>query len=213
MKAFPTFSSTKMKKIGIMGGTFDPPHIGHFAIAKYVKRAMALDEIWFLPTGGITYKESDGLSSPENRLEMVRLLVADEPDFRVESMEAESGKNSYTFETLEALRKKFPEDEFVFIVGADSLDYMDKWREPERIFRNCTVAAVNREGFSSQQCEEKKKMLEEKYHGEIRLITMPAVDVSSTQIRRMVAKGESIKEFVHKDVLTYIKEERLYQNP
>lgn len=206
-------SSTKMKKIGIMGGTFDPPHIGHLAMAKYVKKAMALDEIWFLPTGGITYKESAGLSSPKDRLQMVRRLVAEEPGFRVEPLEAESGKNSYTFETLEALREKFPEDEFVFIVGADSLDYMDRWREPARIFQNCIVAAVNRMGFSSRQCEEKKKMLEEKYHGEIHLISMPAVDISSTRIRQMVRDGEDVQEFVSPEVLAYIKKQRLYQNP
>ncbi len=206
-------SSTKMKRIGIMGGTFDPPHIGHLAMAKQVKTAMALDEIWFLPTGGITYKENTGLSSPKDRLSMVRLAVADEPGFLVEPMEAESGKNSYTFETLECLKAKFPDQEFVFIVGADSLDYMDAWREPARIFKNCSVAAVNRTGISAQQCAEKKNLLEEKFHAKIHLISMPPVDVSSTQLRQMVEKGEEIDGFVKDGVLAYIKERGLYQRP
>ncbi len=204
-------SSTKMKRIGIMGGTFDPPHIGHLAMAKRVKDAMALNEIWFLPTGGITYKENIGLSSPKDRLSMVRLAIADEPGFLVEPMEAESGKDCYTFETLESLKTKFPDEEFIFIVGADSLDYMDAWREPARIFQNCSVAAVNRTGISAQQCAEKKKLLEEKFHGEIRLVSMPPVDVSSTQLRRMVEKGEKIDGFVKDGVLAYIKEHGLYQ--
>ncbi|MBO5364876.1 MAG: nicotinate-nucleotide adenylyltransferase, partial [Clostridia bacterium] len=199
------------KKIGIMGGTFDPPHIGHLAMAEQVRSAMALDEIWFIPTGGITYKERDKISTPKDRLAMTRLAVVGQPHFSVNPMEAESGKPSYSFETMERLRTEYPENEFVFIVGADSLDYMDAWREPERLFRCCTVAAVNRTGISREQMEAKKQMLTEKFDARIVLVPMPSVDVSSTGLRERVSRGETIQDFVQDGVWDYIQKHQLYQ--
>ncbi len=199
------------KKIGIMGGTFDPPHMGHLAMAEQVRTAMALDEIWFLPTGGITYKKRENHSSPTHRLAMTRLAVAGRMGFLVNPMEAESGKPSYSFETMERLQMEYPDCEFVFIVGADSLDYMDCWREPERLFRCCLVAAVNRTGISQERMEEKKKMLEEKFYARIVLVSMPAVNVSSTFLREEVKAGRSIQPFVGEAVWNYIKEQHLYQ--
>ena len=199
------------QKIGIMGGTFDPPHIGHLAMAEQVRTVMALDEIWFLPTGGITYKDNGNISSPAERLAMTRLAVEGYPHFSVNSMEAESGKNTYTFETMEKLKELYPDTEFVFIVGADSLDYMERWREPERLFRCCSVAAVNRTGISQEKMEEKKKLLEEKFDACIVLISMPAVDVSSTYLREQIRGGKSVKTFVKDGVWNYIKEHHLYQ--
>ncbi len=199
------------KKIGIMGRSFDPPHRGHLAMAEQVQTVMALDEIWFLPTGGITYKKRKNLSKPEERLAMTELAIMGHPGFSVNSMEALSGKPSYSFQTMEKLRRDYPDTEFVFIVGADSLDYMDLWREPERLFRCCTVAAVNRTGISMTQMEEKKRALEERFSARIVLVPMPVVDISSTLLREKAEKGESIAEFVEQGVWDYIQEHCLYQ--
>ncbi len=199
------------KKIGIMGGTFDPPHIGHLAMAEQVRTVMALDEIWFLPTGGITYKESASLSSPGDRLAMTRLAVAGREAVLVNAMESESGKPSYSYQTMEKLTEKFPENEFVFIVGADSLDYMEAWREPERLFRCCSVAAVNRTGISKEQMKRKKQQLEKQFDARITLISMPYVDISSTELRAMAGRGIDITAYVGENVWKYIQSHALYQ--
>ncbi len=199
------------QKIGIMGGTFDPPHIGHLAMAEQVRTVMALDEIWFMPTGGITYKKNRGLSSPEERLAMTRLAVEGKPYFSVNPIEAESGEPSYSYRTMEKLTKRYPDIDFVFIVGADSLDYMDVWREPERLFRCCTIAAVNRTGIQREQMEEKKQMLEERYQARITLVSMPAIDISSTWLREQIESGKVVKDYLEETVWEYIQKKRLYQ--
>ncbi len=199
------------KRIGIMGGTFDPPHIGHLAMAEQVRQTMALDEIWFVPTGGISYKKTEGISSPKDRLAMVRLAVAGNENFIVEPVEAESGQNSYTFQTLEYFKERFPDVEFVFLVGADSLDYMDCWREPARIFQNCIVAVVNRKGISEEKLVQKQEELIRRFDAKIERITMPTLDISSTELRERVRHGQSIRYLVKDAVGEYIEAHRLYQ--
>lgn len=195
-----------------MGGTFDPPHIGHLAMAEEVLSAMDLEEVWFLPTGRIAYKDSQNLSLPRERLAMVRLAVAGHPRFKVNGMEAEREEVSYTYQTLQRLEREFPDTEFVFIVGADSLDYMERWREPSEIFRRCVVAAVNRQGFSKEQREEKRRFLEKTFGAEIQMISMPPIDISSTELRKRAARGQSLHPFVPEAVCDYIKEHGLYQS-
>ncbi len=199
------------KKIGIMGGTFDPPHTGHLAMAECVKSVMALDEIWFIPTGKITYKNRDGLPSPKDRLAMVSLAVEGIPDFSVNPIEVESSEPRYSYQTMEKLTKEYPLVEFFFIVGADSLDYMDSWREPERLLRCCVVVAVNRTGIAHEQMIDKKKILEDKFGARIVLVTMPPVDVSSTMLREGLKRGEDVTEFLAESVWDYISKKGLYQ--
>lgn len=195
-----------------MGGTFDPPHIGHLAMAEEVLSAMDLEEVWFLPTGRIAYKDSQNLSLPRERLAMVRLAVAGHPRFKVNGMEAEREEVSYTYQTLQRLEREYPDTEFVFIVGADSLDYMERWREPSEIFCRCVVAAVNRQGFSKEQREEKRRFLEKTFGAEIQMISMPPIDISSTELRKRAARGQSLQPFVPEAVCAYIKEHGLYQS-
>lgn len=204
------YSINMTKRIGIMGGTFDPPHIGHLAMAEQVFEAMALDEVWFIPTGKISYKDSSLTADASDRLEMTRLSIKDNPNFSVSTIETEMESNSYTYKTLEILKERFPDYEFVFIVGADSLNYMENWREPERIFDKCQVAAVNRMGISKEQLVEKRAFLQEKFGGDINLIEMPVIDISSTEIRERIRRGSSIRYFVKDEVREYIKKNDLY---
>lgn len=199
------------KKIGIMGGTFDPPHIGHLAMAEHVKSVMALDEIWFIPTGKIAYKNRDGLPSPEERLAMVTLAVEEIPGFSVNAVEVESRETGYSYQTMERLTKEHSDAEFFFIVGADSLDYMDAWREPERLFRCCSVVALNRTGITDEQMLAKKQFLEERFGAKIDLISMPPVDVSSTMLREKIRKGADVRKFLTESVWKYISKNGLYR--
>lgn len=199
------------KKIGIMGGTFDPPHIGHLAMAEHVKSVMALDEIWFIPTGKIAYKNRDGLPSPEERLAMVTLAVEEIPGFSVNAVEVENKETGYSYQTMERLTKEHSDAEFFFIVGADSLDYMDAWREPERLFRCCSVVALNRTGITDEQMMAKKQFLEERFEAKIDLISMPPVDVSSTMLREKIRKGADVRKFLTESVWEYISKNGLYR--
>lgn len=199
------------KKIGIMGGTFDPPHKGHLAMAEHIKSVMALDEIWFIPTGKITYKNREGRPDSEYRLKMVSLAVEGIPGFLVNPMEVESDEPRYSYQTMEILTREYPDAEFFFIVGADSLDYMDSWREPERLLSCCSVVAVNRTGITAERMEEQKRNLEEKFGASIYLVTMPSVDVSSTMLREELKQGKGTSEFLTQSVLEYILENGLYQ--
>ncbi len=200
-----------MKKIGIMGGAFDPPHRGHLSLAERVRDALNLDEIWFIPTGKIPHKSTKETAPAKDRLAMTRLAVSENPFFRVDAIEVEREGYSYTYETLETLKKEYPGFAFVLLVGADSLDYMEQWREPERIFAACSVAAVGRKGFSCEEMELKKRELEMRYNGEIILVPMDYVDISSTEIRKRIREERAIDDLVAVSVAEYIQRHKLYQ--
>ena len=200
-----------MKQIGIMGGTFDPPHMGHLMIAESVRTALELEEIRFIPTGKVAYKDNTFSVSPQDRLEMVRLAIEGNPYFRIDATEVERQGTTYTFETMELLTKAEPDAAFTFIVGADSLDYMERWRYPERIFDCCRVAAVMRPGFSKAQMEEKRQELIQRYDARIVLIEAPQISVSSTEIRRYLQKGDSVRYLIPACVEAYIKQRGLYR--
>lgn len=193
-----------------MGGTFDPPHIGHLAMAEAVYEKLNLEKVWFIPTGKIQYKDSSETASPQERLVMTELAVRGNPKFTVEPIEAESGRNSYTSETLEKLTLLHPDCAFTFIVGADSLDYMERWREPEKIFRLCTVAAVNRIGYSMEKIGKKIHDLEQRFDAKIHIVSMPLIAVSSTEIRERFRNGGSVRYLVRDEVLNYMNENQIY---
>lgn len=198
-------------KIGIMGGTFDPPHIGHLAIAKTVREELNLSEIWFIPTGKIPHKSTIETAPEIDRLNMVKLAVEDNDFFIVNDTEVRRNKFSYTFETLEELNEKYPDNEFFFIVGADSLDYMEKWKEPQKIFNCCEIVVVNRPGISDDKIILKKKILEDTFNGKIEFVNMSPVDISSTRIRQMIREEKDVSEFVPNKVIEYIKLNKIYK--
>lgn len=194
-----------------MGGTFDPPHVGHLLIAEYVREALDLEEVRFIPTGQIYYKDSSRTADPGDRLEMVRLAIAGNAHFTADAMEIERSGDTYTFETLEALKAAEPETAVTFIVGADSLDYMERWKNPERIFRCCSVAAVPRPGFSGIQLTEKKQELERQFHGRIEIVPAPLIGISSTELRQRLAAGKSVRYLIPESVAEYIARHGLYR--
>lgn len=180
-------------------------------IAEYVREALDLEEVRFIPTGQIYYKDSSQTADPGDRLEMVRLAIAGNTRFVADAMEIEREGDTYTFETLEALKAAEPETAFTFIVGADSLDYMERWKHPERIFRCCSVAAVLRPGFSGEQMTEKKQELERRFHGRIEIVPAPLIRISSTELRQRLAEGKSVRYLIPELVAEYIVRHGLYR--
>ena len=198
-----------MRKIGIMGGTFDPPHTGHLIIAEYVANEIGLETVLFVPTGKISYKKDMGTSSAD-RFHMTELAVEDNPVFDICDVEIARDGYTYTADTLKILHNEFEDAHFYFIVGADSLDYMDNWKMPEKVFSLCTVVAVGRQGYSVRDCEEKIRQLENKFNADIRLVDMPIIELSSSDIRERIKSGKSAKYMVPDCVISYIEQNKLY---
>ncbi len=193
-----------------MGGSFDPPHIGHLLLAEWVQKELKLEEIRFIPTGRIYHKEPQKVSA-KDRLAMVRLAVSEYPSFTVDATEVEREGITYTYQTVEEFKQREPENQLTFLVGADSLDYMETWKYPERIFSACRIAAVIRPGFSYERMEEKIRQLQTQFDADILLVEMPEMPISSTELRKKLSSGESVKDLVPEQVEAYIRAHGLYQ--
>ena len=199
-------------KIGIMGGTFDPIHIGHLLLGEFAYENFHLDEIWFLPNGNPPHKTTDesGVSLVD-RIEMVKLATDDVPYFRLNLYEASSKKHSYTYSTMRALREMYPEHEFFFILGADSLFSIEQWKNFREIFPSCTILAAMRDDKDTESMQAQIRYLNEKYGADIRLLQAPLVEISSTTIRRRAENGLSIRYMVPDVVSEYIQSNALYK--
>ena len=199
-----------MKKIGIMGGTFSPIHIGHLMIAQRAYEEYELDEIVFLPNGNPPHKAGDTVLDESFRADKVKLAIKDHPQFSFSDMEMKQTEFSYTSETLARFCEQDPSAAYYFIVGADSLDYMDRWHEPEEIFKRATILAAPRGNLDQQKMEEKIKVLKEQFKASIGLLHLPNVAISSNWIRDAVQSGCSIRYYVPQVVEEYIHKHGLY---
>lgn len=197
-------------KIGILGGTFDPIHRGHLAIAGAAREALALAEVYFVPAGKTPLKDNGSILPAERRLEMVRLAIAGYPYFRVSTIEIDRPGVSYTVDTIAYLREEVGvENELFFIIGMDSLAQFPRWREPARIIRMCRLVAVPRPGYSLPDLNSLEKAIPGLSQ---RLIVLdkPQIDISATEIRERVANGLPFTDLVPAPVAKYIKTNRLY---
>lgn len=200
-----------MRKTGLMGGTFNPIHNGHLMLAEAALAQFRLDEVIFMPSGVPYMKSAAEVLPGRIRAEMTALAIRKQPRFSLSVMEIEQNGNTYTYRTLEQLRTEHPDTEYYFIVGADSLFHMKEWRCPERIFANCTVLAAVRGAERTMDLERQARILKEEYGAEIRLLDTKPVDISSSDIRRRIAAGESAAREVPEAVLTYIEKRGLYR--
>ena len=193
---------------GIMGGTFNPIHHGHLLIAETARTTFNLDRILFVPNGAPPHK--DALLNGEHRINMVKMAISDNPNFRICTVESFGNDAEYTANTLKNLKTLFPGDEFYFITGADALISMNNWKTPEEIFSNCRVITTMRPGKNTDELDFAIAALTRTYGAEIFKMEMPMIDVSSTEIREKVAAGESVQYLVPDKVREYILEEKLY---
>ncbi|MCL6580693.1 MAG: nicotinate-nucleotide adenylyltransferase [Firmicutes bacterium] len=195
-----------------MGGTFDPIHVAHLVAAEAALEQHRLDRVVFIPTGQPPHKPTDRLTPAEHRYQMVALATASNPRFEVSRVELERPGPSYTVDTLERLRLLYPPStDFFFITGTDAILSVETWREPERLFSLCRFIAAGRPGFSRHEAERELRRLEEKFGVTILEVECPALDVSSSDIRRRVAEGRSIRYLVPELVEAYIQKHGLYR--
>ena len=200
------------KRIGIMGGTFDPIHIGHLILAEKAYEELALDEVWFMPSGNPPHKQNrEGRASDQQRVEMVRKSIADNPHFRLSTEEMHPDGYTYTYETLERLHKKYPDQTYYFIIGADSLFNFDTWMEPERICHEAVLVVATRDHTPLRELDQQMQLLSQKYNGNfIRLDTMN-IDVSSELLRSWHESGQSLRYYVPQPVISYIEKNDIYK--
>lgn len=194
-------------KIGILGGSFDPIHNGHLNMAVKSYEQYDLDEIWLIPNGNAPHKDSDKMADATDRLAMCKLVANEYPFIKTCDIEIISKEYSYTYITVTKLQEMYPNYEFYFIMGADSLDYFDKWRKPEIIASVCKILVINRDEFSEDDMNKEIQRINEIFPAEIQIVHCPKIDVSSTELRAKLDKRDVIPE-----VYKYIIEHHLYGN-
>ncbi|MBQ4560193.1 MAG: nicotinate-nucleotide adenylyltransferase [Tyzzerella sp.] len=198
-------------KIGIMGGTFDPIHSGHLMLGRFARDLFALDEIWFMPNGTPPHKSSDMIESQTtHRVEMVKRAISNEKDFVLQLYEVDNKEVNYSYLTMEHFKEIYPEHEFYFIIGADSLFSIDRWKCPDRLLKTCIILAAYRDGKNKKEMEEKIAYLNQKFEADIRLLNTPNVDISSSEIREKLKAHEKITNMMPISVYEYILENQLY---
>lgn len=201
----------KKTRIGIMGGTFDPIHVGHLLIAENALEQYGLDQILFIPTGHSPHKDDREIEQSAHRLEMIRLSVKDNPAFFFSTIEINSPAVSYTYLTLQQLQNQYPDWEFYFIMGGDSLNYLEQWVHPEIICSVATILVAVRDEFDKNIISEKIEYLRQKFSAKIYVIESPNVAISSSEIRQRVERGTSIRYLVTSEVEEYIDRNNLYK--
>jgi nicotinate-nucleotide adenylyltransferase len=197
--------------IGILGGTFDPVHNGHLEIAREVKESLVLDRVLFVPAGRSPFKVDYDVTPAEKRLEMLRLVLRNYPEYFISNIEVERPGISYTVDTLAKLRRQYDaDDELYFILGWDSLEEFGSWREPARIIELAALVAVPRPGWTRPDPGELNKLVPG-ISLRITFLEKPEIDISSTAIREMVARGQPIDHLVPQPAAEYIKKQALYR--
>lgn len=202
-------------RIGIFGGTFDPVHYGHLLLAEYSLEQCRLDQIWFLPAAVPPHKQDRELTAAEHRVQMLQLALGGHECMQVSTMEFERGGVSYTLDTLEAIHRQHPDVELFLLMGADSLHELPSWREPDRICQLATLAVVQRPDVPYPDLSVLRGIVEpdrsERFKESV--VQMPLIQLSSTEIRRRVSAGQSIRYQTPRAVEKYIETQRLYTTP
>ncbi len=200
------------KKVGIMGGTFDPIHIGHLILGESAFQQFGLDKILFMPSGNPPHKQQRrGGASNEERVEMVRRAIAANEHFELSLEEMHEQGYIYTRETLQRLREQNPDTEYYFIMGADSLMNFETWREPEEICRLCVIVVAVRDHMPTEELDGQIAHLRKRFHADIRKLSSLNIDISSRTVRSWTAQGRSCRYYLPDEVISYIEQQGIYR--
>jgi nicotinate-nucleotide adenylyltransferase len=194
------------RRIGLFGGSFDPPHVAHLAVAEAAREQARLDRVLWIPAATSPFKAGEETSEGRHRLEMVRLAIAGNPAFDTDDLEIARGGISYTVDTIEEIADRHPDAELRLIIGGDSLRTFERWREPRRIVETAALLVYRRAGDSSASGD-----LPDWLSARVTFVEAPAIDLSATHLRRMLAEGRSGRYLVPDAVLEYAARQGLYR--
>ncbi|QNU68883.1 nicotinate-nucleotide adenylyltransferase [Ruminiclostridium herbifermentans] len=202
----------KNLKIGICGGTFDPIHLGHLAIAEMVRCQLNLDKVLFIPTGRPPHKDINAVTDPIHRLNMVKCAIEGNEYFEAVDIEIKRDGYTYTVDTLKELHQIYPKGTtFYYIIGADVVKDLLTWKSPEEVFTLTKFAAVMRAGYLDNDFLDRIELMRNRFDADILSVEAPLIEISSTLIRERVNKNQSVKYLVNDCVDAYIKENNLYR--
>ena len=200
------------QKIGILGGTFNPIHLGHLIMAEQAREFAGLDKVLFMPTGVSYMKNAKEIQSAYHRATMIQKSIQENPFFELSYVELNKSGNTYTCETLIELHQIYPDTEFYFIVGADCLFTIQNWYHPQEIFDNCILLVATRNHVTLEKMTEKKEYLEREFHGKILLMPMNDIEISSSDIRSRLLQNKTVRYLMHEEVHAYIQDNNLYKD-
>lgn len=196
------------KRVGIMGGTFNPIHLGEMIIAENACETYELDEILFVPRGSIYYKED--LLDEKTRITLTGIAIEDNSHFALSTIEIDRG-DSFTYQTIETLKEKNPQNTYFYLVGSDTFVEMPGWKYPEKIFSEVEIIVAPRLGVDEELIKKTTAELKEKYDAKINFLPITCVDLSGSAVREKVKKNKSIRYMVHYKVIDYINKNNLYK--
>ena len=194
-------------KIGVFGGTFDPIHLGHVALAERAQSELSLDRVIFVPAGKTEEKATRGTMDAAKRLEMIRLAIGGKSGFEISTIETDRKGISYTAETLAALAASYQGAKLFFILGEDTLEDFPRWHQPRRILELAQLAVARRTGAGTEAGVDWQMVAKV---GRLQWIEMPLIQISSTEVRRLIASGEPVDALVPPLVAEYIRQQGLY---
>jgi nicotinate-nucleotide adenylyltransferase len=189
-----------LRKVGLMGGTFDPPHFGHLLIAEQAREACQLDEVWFIPTNSPPHKTRSNLCEDQQRIEMVKRAIKTNPNFKLSLVEFEREGRSYTIDTVKVLKTRYTETDFYFIIGGDMIEYLPKWKDIDELLTLITFVGIKRFGYTCNSM----------YSDKVIIIDAPQLEISSSEIRERLLSNHSIRYLLPEIVIDYMKEQAIY---
>jgi nicotinate-nucleotide adenylyltransferase len=199
-------------QIAIFGGTFDPIHMGHLAIAEGIRDRCGLDEVWFMPAGAPPHKVGRQQISPvQHRVNMVRLAIAGNPRFVCSTLEADEPGLSYTVDTVERLQAQFPDKRFCLITGTDAILHIETWKDYQRLLRLVPFLVATRPGYRRGSWLDLAARLGPDLTAQVTFVELPGLDIASSELRSMVGQGLSVRYLVPEAVFDYIESHGLYR--
>lgn len=196
----PEYDTSKKKRMGIIGGTFNPPHVGHLMIADQVCHQLGLEKVFFLPSSEAPHKEDRPSFDDLHRVRMIEKAIADNPCFDIELCEIERGGKSYSYDTMLYLTNEHPDVDYYFIIGGDMVDYLPKWYKINELIQLVNFVGVNRPGHLSES------------DFPIIWVDVPNLEISSTALRKKMETNCPVRYLIPDKTLDYIQEKGLYQN-
>lgn len=205
-------SENKRRRVGIMGGTFDPIHIGHLILGEHAYHQFELDQVLFMPAGNPPHKrERKGRAATADRIRMVELAIADNPHFSLSLHEIDKDGYTYTDETLDELVRANSDTDYFFIMGADSLFQFEDWKGPAKICQLCTIIAAVRDCADEAALDEQILHLHKIFGGRFLKLNTPNIDISSHQIRNRIVLNQPVRYYIPEAVGDYVRQNELYK--